>query len=81
MNNPKDAQHLTIVGDWFAAEAVSASMEKGIRQTIFTRHAPSVRRRIELFDEELECLLQEQGIAPEASRESAVLVLRGLELG
>jgi hypothetical protein len=64
--------HLTIVGDWFAAEAVSAAMVRGIRQTIFTRHAPSVRRSIRIFDEELENLLEEAGIKPEASRVAAV---------
>ena len=33
---------VTIVGDWFAAESVSSSVGQGYRQTIFTRHAPSM---------------------------------------
>ncbi|MFA6931276.1 MAG: toll/interleukin-1 receptor domain-containing protein [Lentisphaeria bacterium] len=40
----------TIVGDWFAAEAVSAAIGKGYRHTIFTRHAPTVRAILEEFD-------------------------------
>lgn len=43
---------LTIVGNWFAAESVSAAIGQGYRHTIFTRHAPSVQSIIELFDEE-----------------------------
>ena len=47
----------TIVGDWFAAEAVSAAMAKGYRHTIFTRHAPTVRATQEEFDDEFDSLL------------------------
>jgi hypothetical protein len=56
---PKD-ENLTIVGDWFAAESFSATIGKGYRQTMFTRHAPFVRNRIQAFDEELEYLLKQQ---------------------
>ena len=75
-------QHSTIVGDWFLAEAVATSMGRGIRQTIFTYHAPTVRNQIELFDEELEDLLHTQGIKPKSSRKAAIAeinnILKGL---
>ncbi|MGO9015460.1 MAG: toll/interleukin-1 receptor domain-containing protein [Dissulfurispiraceae bacterium] len=74
----RDEHYLTIVGDWFASEAVSASLDKGIRQTIFTRHAPSIRKRIEAFDEEVEHHLKEQGVKPECSKKAAIAKLQQL---
>lgn len=65
-------RNLTIVGDWFSAESVSASMGEGYRQTIFTRHAPTIRNMIELFDQEVEHLLKEQKVKAEYSREHAI---------
>lgn len=47
----------TIVGDWFAAQAVSAAIGKGYRHTILTRHAPTVRATLEEFDDEFNSLL------------------------
>jgi hypothetical protein len=50
-----DPEHsLTIVGDWFAAESISSVIGQGYRHTIFTRHAPSVMRSTEYFDQEFE---------------------------
>jgi len=75
-------QNITIVGDWFVAEAVSASLGEGYRQTIFTRHAPTVQAKIALFDQELEEILRDEGIDPASSRAAAVAdiekVLKGL---
>ncbi|MEW6533595.1 MAG: toll/interleukin-1 receptor domain-containing protein [Thermodesulfobacteriota bacterium] len=59
--------NLTIVGDWFAAESVSAELGKGYKQTIFTRHAPTVRSRIEAFDREIAELLDEQRVEGKSS--------------
>ena len=73
ISKPKSKEHyLTIVGDWFAAESVSSTMGEGIRQTIFTRHAPSVRSRIDLFDQEFNLLLEEQKDKGISSREYAI---------
>lgn len=47
-------ESVTIVGDWFAAESISSSMGHGYRQTIFTHHAPSMKMKIDLFDQEFE---------------------------
>lgn len=71
-------ESLTLVGDWFAAEAVSASLGQGYRQTIFTRHAPSMRSRIELFDKEFKELIQELGWEAEKSREKAIDTIKGI---
>jgi len=69
-------ESLTIVGDWFLAESVSALKGEGYRQTIFTRHAPSILCRAEEFDLEFEELLDELGWKAESSRESAIKVLQ-----
>ena len=63
---------LTIVGDWFVAESVSAEIGRGYRQTIFTRHAPTINTRIELFDEEFDALLKRKEIRAEDSTKHAI---------
>jgi hypothetical protein len=73
--------HITIVGDWFMAEAAYAHRDRGIRQTIFTRHAPSVRSHIEQFEEELHHLLEEEAIAPKDSRRAALAKIKTLLQG
>ncbi|MFH2044816.1 MAG: toll/interleukin-1 receptor domain-containing protein [Pseudomonadota bacterium] len=66
---PKKSQdYLTIVGDWFAAQAIAANMMEGIKHTIFTCHAHSIESQIELCDEEFNSLLTEMGVAPEKSK-------------
>ncbi len=71
---PKE-ENLTLVGDWFAAEAVSASPGSGYKQTIFTRHAPSVQKRITAFDEEMQELLDEQKLPARSSRAYAIKIM------
>lgn len=66
---------ITIVGDWFLAEAVSAAYGRGYRQTIFTRHAPSMMDKIEQFDQEFHECLQRTGWDTENSREEAISYL------
>ncbi len=73
-----EQQSLTIVGDWFAAESVSGAIGQGYRQTIFTRHAPSMQSRIDLFDQEFDGLLADTGWPAEESRSRAVRTLRDL---
>jgi hypothetical protein len=70
-----------IVGDWFAAESVSAKEGHGYRQTAFTCHAPSMRSRIELFDQEFTELLANLGWKPETSRESAIQYIQKILAG
>lgn len=74
-------ENVIIVGDWFAAESVSAKEGHGYRQTAFTRHAPSMRSRIELFDQEFTELLANLGWKPETSRESAIQYIQKILAG
>jgi hypothetical protein len=51
-----EGENHTLVGDWFAAASIVGRPSTGYRQTIFTRHAPTVRARMALFDQEFaEC--------------------------
>jgi hypothetical protein len=73
--------HLTIVGDWFSAHAITANIVEGIQHTIFTRHAPSIESMIEIFDEEFNDHLIDMEIAPENSKKVALEILgRELEI-
>jgi len=77
----KDMEHaesVTIVGNWFAAESVSAEVGKGYRQTIFTRHAPTVMARAAQFDEEFDELLALRKVKPLESRRWAIEQITGI---
>ena len=76
--NPEMHQEesLTIVGSWFAATSVAASIVQGYRQTIFTRHAPTMQTRIELFDRDFDELLQASKWSAESSRARATEELK-----
>lgn len=76
---------LTISGIFTLTSIIAETIVKGIqrltkifiyiggyRQTIFTRYAPSIRNRIEYFDQEFENLLKRQNIEEGSSREAAV---------
>jgi TIR domain-containing protein len=65
--------NLLIVGNWFTAESVS--MRREYRQTIFTRHAPTVAAKVTNFDTELNELLDEAGVKPGESRSRALDLL------
>ncbi|WP_321508185.1 toll/interleukin-1 receptor domain-containing protein [uncultured Methanoregula sp.] len=67
-----ESESVTIVGDWFQAESYSAKLGQGFRQTIFTRHAPSMQPRIELFDQEFDELLHTSGWTRGNSRLKAI---------
>lgn len=64
-------RNLTIVGDWFLAESVSGTLG-GYKQTIFTRHAPTINRKIFEFDQEFESLVDNQKEHGLSSRKSAI---------
>jgi hypothetical protein len=67
---------ITMVGNWFYAESISASIGQGYQQTIFTRHAPSIQAKLELFDRELNELLKAQKGGEANSRKYALDVLK-----
>ncbi|HEY1430495.1 MAG TPA: hypothetical protein VGF39_02545 [Stellaceae bacterium] len=74
----ESGENVTIVGDWFMAISVSGTA-RGLRQTIFTRHAPTIRNRMELFDQEFEELLRSRPWPTGGpSRLGAVAFLRDL---
>jgi len=62
--------NLLIVGNWFAAESVS--MRREYRQTIFTRHAPTVAAKVTAFDTEFDELLDDAKTKAIESRRRAV---------
>lgn len=68
----KHEESITIVGDWFSAESVSAKIGEGYRQTIFTRHAPSMITKIADFDSEFNEHLETLNWKAETSRLSAI---------
>jgi predicted metalloendopeptidase len=76
--NLPDQRSLTIVGNWFAAESVSAAIGQGYRHTIFTRHAPSVQSISELFDEEFTEALKANKWKARESRNRAIRELQSL---
>lgn len=64
-------RNLTILGDYFAAESISGTL-MGHKQTILTRHAPTIQRKIRIFEEEMEYLLKKQEKAGESSKETVM---------
>lgn len=75
LSNIDRAASNTIVGDWFAAESVSAVLGKGYFQTIFTRHAASIQDKIANFDSEFDELLDASSTRPEDSRRRAMEIV------
>lgn len=74
-NQTSEKKHsLTLVGDWYCAEAVTAKAGHGYDQTIFTRHAPSMAERIDEFDERFFELLGK--VKPQDSRRVAIYKLQ-----
>ena len=73
-----EGTNITIVGDFFMAEAILAETGKGYQQTIFTRHAPTVQNQMMLFDLELNEILKKQGIKPIDSKQVALNEIRAI---
>ena len=66
--------NITMVGDWFYCESITSS-QQGYRQTIFTRHAPSMLERIEEFDHEFDELLA--GRDPQSVKREVIALIEG----
>lgn len=72
-------QNVTMVGDWFGAMAVFlAAQRRGFIQTVFTRNAPTIRKMIKSFDDEIDNLLKEQGLSPEESKNHVIDELKNI---
>lgn len=67
-------RNLTILGDYFAAESISGTL-MGHKQTILTRHAPTVQKKIGIFEDEMNYLLKKQEKSGESSKETVVAEL------
>lgn len=65
-------ENTLLIGDWFVATAAAGRQGAGYRQTILSRHAPTMGRRVAEFDEELADLFSRTGIAPQDSRRAAI---------
>lgn len=63
---------VTILDDYFAAEAFSGSIIKGYERTLFTRHAPNIRDKMEHFDQEFDDELHHRGWSREGSCRDAI---------
>jgi hypothetical protein len=74
----EQGENLTVVGDWFSASSLSGAPTKGYRQTIFTRHAPTVRAHIQLFDAAFEEAMQARPWTAKSSRLGAIGMLSRL---
>ena len=64
--------NLLILGDWFMAESMAIYPGKGIYQTVFTRHGPTVQSRAEEFDQEMQEELERANIDPKKSLGTAL---------
>jgi hypothetical protein len=67
-----------IIGDWFVAEAVVPWYKGGFKQTIFTRHAPTVLHKLEEFDIDFNEALGDIDLKGKSSRENALITLKTL---
>lgn len=74
-------ENIIIVGDWFAAYSISGTLGRGYDQTIFTRHAPSIRKLVEDFDEHFEDLLGELGWNSESSKQESIGAMESIISG
>lgn len=66
---------VTILGNWFSAESLAGERGHQYRQTVFTRHAPTVMEKLDVFDAEFGELLSAANVKPEESRRWAIGVL------
>ena len=64
--------NMLIVGDWFVAESQVVRPALGYFQTICSRHAPTVLRHLDEFDEEFERLLEQFVPEGQSSRLKAI---------
>jgi hypothetical protein len=67
--------HVLILGNWFVAESINAATREGYLQTIFTRYAPVIQTRLDLFDRELNDLLKAQPGGAAGSKNYAIEVI------
>lgn len=73
-----EPESLTIVGNWFSAESIAAPRGQSYLQTIFTRHAPSMSTRTDLFDQQCHELRTKEGWTIKDCRTKAIEWIKGM---
>jgi hypothetical protein len=63
----------TLAGSWFYCSSFAYARTGNYRQTIFTRHAPTVAKEVRRFDDEFHYFLN--GLPPSESRNAAITKL------
>ncbi len=69
-------RNVIIVGDLFLAESLAGYQGQGLKQTMFTRHAATIKKQIELFDTRFEELKNEQSGDASVEHAKAEIVKR-----
>jgi hypothetical protein len=68
-------ESVTLLGDWFAAESYFRLETQGFKYTMFTRYAPGIRGKIEVFDNEFTALMAANGCMPGETRRKTIDLL------
>jgi hypothetical protein len=68
-------ESVTLLGDWFAAESYFRLENQGFKHTMFTRYAPGIRSKIEVFDNEFATLMVASGCKPGETRRRTIDLL------
>lgn len=68
----RDLPSQLLVGNWFSAESRISDSRLGYRQTVLTRHAPTVEEHREEFDRRFDRMLKEAGLSLQNCREATI---------
>lgn len=71
-------ESVTILGDWFSAESYYRPETQGFKQTMFTRHAPGINKKIEVFDKEFDSLMRRSKSTPGETRKNTIEILKDI---
>jgi hypothetical protein len=72
---PSENEHLTIVGDYFLSQTLSAQAGSGLANTFFSRNALFVQSKALDFDEEMKIRLADLNIKPKESLKLALEII------
>jgi hypothetical protein len=71
-------ESVTLLGDWFAAESYFRLETQGFKHTMFTRHAPGIKSKIDVFDSEFNTLIAAGGYKPGETRRKVIDILENV---
>jgi hypothetical protein len=72
------SESVTVLGNWFSAESYYRPETQGFKQTMFTRHAPGIKSKIDVFDSEFNSLIKRNNLKQGQTRENAIELLEGI---